>query len=301
MTRKSMGILTFGLALVVFLAGCVAPVPGPAPAAPVVAGEAAATAGPAGEPIRIAIILPSSISEQLAALSAAVLAGFLSALVTIITTGMTSLVIVAFFLLEIRALPEHHPHGRDRGSAHAYQLPAVGQTAVTYFSIRARLNLITGAGVTLICCSWAWITLLVGRGCVLLEFVPYIGLVLAMIPPLCWPWPESGWVQALIVVIGVTLINLLIENVLEPGYTGKRLSLSPTIVFLSGLLLELAAWPGRRAAIHADHGLAVACVQELGKHAVAGEDHRQRGCAAGRGIAATMIKVKRERRQCHAR
>ncbi|HSN78344.1 MAG TPA: AI-2E family transporter, partial [Anaerolineae bacterium] len=36
-----------------------------------------------------------------------------------------------------------------------------------------------------------------------------------------------------IVVIGVTLINLLIENVLEPAYTGKRLSLSPTIVFLS--------------------------------------------------------------------
>ena len=25
----------------------------------------------------------------------------------------------------------------------------------------------------------------------------------------------------------------MIENVLEPGYTGKRLSLSPTIVFLS--------------------------------------------------------------------
>ena len=42
----------------------------------------------------------SGIAEQLAALSAAVLAGFLSALVTIITTGMTSLVIVAFFLLE---------------------------------------------------------------------------------------------------------------------------------------------------------------------------------------------------------
>jgi predicted PurR-regulated permease PerM len=40
-------------------------------------------------------------------------------------------------------------------------------------------------------------------------------------------------VQALIVVIGVTAINLLIENVLEPSYTGKRLSLSPTVVFLS--------------------------------------------------------------------
>ena len=114
------------------------------------------------------------------------------------------------------------------------QLPAVGQTAVTYFSIRARLNLITGAGVTLICLllgvdyPFLW-----GVVAFFLSFVPYIGLVLAMIPPTLLALAESGWVQALIVVIGVTLINLLIENVLEPGYTGKRLSLSPTILFLS--------------------------------------------------------------------
>ena len=229
-----MGILTFGLALVVFLAGCVAPVPGPAPAAPVVAGEAAATAGPAGEPIRIAIILPSSISEQLAALSAAVLAGFLSALVTIITTGMTSLVIVAFFLLESERFLNIIRTGVIKDRPMLSQLPAVGQTAVTYFSIRARLNLITGAGVTLICLllgvdyPFLW-----GVVAFFLSFVPYIGLVIAMIPPTLLALAEFGWVQALIVVIGVTLINLLIENVLEPGYTGKRLSLSPTVVFLS--------------------------------------------------------------------
>ena len=66
-----------------------------------------------------------------------------------------------------------------------------------------------------------------------LSFVPYIGLAIAMIPPTLLALAEFGLVQALIVVIGVTGINLLIENVLEPGYTGKRLSLSPTIVFLS--------------------------------------------------------------------
>lgn len=176
----------------------------------------------------------SSVSEQLAALSAAVLAGFLSALVTIITTGMTSMVIVAFFLLESERFLNIIRTGVIKDRPMLSQLPAVGQTAVAYFSIRARLNLITGVGVTLICLLLGVdYPLLWGVVAFFLSFVPYIGLVIAMIPPTLLALAEFGWVQALIVVIGVTLINLLIENVLEPGYTGKRLSLSPTIVFLS--------------------------------------------------------------------
>lgn len=176
----------------------------------------------------------SSVSELLAGLSAAVLAGFLSALVTIITTAMTSLVIVAFFLLESERFLNIVRTGVIKDRPMLSQLPAVGQTAVAYFSIRARLNLITGAGVTLICLLLGVdYPLLWGVVAFFLSFVPYIGLVIAMIPPTLLALAEFGWVQALIVVIGVTAINLLIENVLEPGYTGKRLSLSPTIVFLS--------------------------------------------------------------------
>ncbi len=176
----------------------------------------------------------SSVSEQLAALSAAVLAGFLSALVAIITTGMTSLVIVAFFLLESDRFLNIVRTGVIKDRPMLSQLPAVGQTAVQYFSIRARLNLITGAGVTLICLLLGVdYPILWGVVAFFLSFVPYIGLVIAMIPPTLLALAEFGWVQALIVVIGVTAINLLIENVLEPSYTGKRLSLSPTVVFLS--------------------------------------------------------------------
>ena len=54
-----------------------------------------------------------------------------------------------------------------------------------------------------------------------------------MIPPALLALAESGWLQALIVVIAITAMNLTVENVLEPGYTGKRLQLSPTVVFLS--------------------------------------------------------------------
>jgi predicted PurR-regulated permease PerM len=173
-------------------------------------------------------------SEQVAALSSAVLAGFLSAIASVLSNGVVSIVIVAFFLLESDRFLGIVRTGVIKDRPMLSQLPAVGQTAVTYFGIRARLNLITGVGVTLICLvlgvdsPFLW-----GVLAFFMSFIPYIGLALAMIPPTFPALAEFGWPQAAIVVIGITAINLLIENVLEPGYTGKRLSLSPTIVFLS--------------------------------------------------------------------
>jgi predicted PurR-regulated permease PerM len=169
-------------------------------------------------------------SDQVAALSAAVLAGFLGEIASALSSGVVSIVIVAFFLLESDRFLNIVRTGVIKDRPMLSQLPAVGQSAVTYFGIRARLNLITGAGVTLICLflgvdyPFLW-----GVLAFFLSFIPFFGLVIAMIPPTLLALAESGWPQAAIVVIGITAINLLIENVLEPGYTGKRLSLSPTV------------------------------------------------------------------------
>ena len=54
-----------------------------------------------------------------------------------------------------------------------------------------------------------------------------------MIPPALLAWAESGPLAALLVVVAIVLMNLTIENVLEPSYTGRKLQLSPAIVFIS--------------------------------------------------------------------
>jgi predicted PurR-regulated permease PerM len=176
----------------------------------------------------------TGVSEQVAALSATVLAGLLGAIATIISNGMVSIVIVAFFLLESDRFLNIARTGVIKDRPMLSELPAVGQTAVAYLGIRARLNLITGTGVTLICLLLGIdYPLLWGVLAFFLSFIPFIGLAIAMIPPALLALAEFGWFQAAIVVIGITAINLLIENVLEPSFTGKRLSLSPTIVFIS--------------------------------------------------------------------
>jgi predicted PurR-regulated permease PerM len=114
------------------------------------------------------------------------------------------------------------------------QLPQLARTAVRYFGIRTRLNFLTGTGVTVICLLLGVdYPLLWGALAFFLSYIPYIGLFTAMIPPTLLALAEFGWLQAVVVVVGITALNLTIENVLEPGYTGQRLQLSPTVVFLS--------------------------------------------------------------------
>ena len=162
------------------------------------------------------------------------MSGLLGAIVNAASNALVSLVIVAFFLLEAQRLLAILRSERVRGLPLLGQAPQVAHTAVQYFSIRTRLNLLTGVGVTVLC-------LLVGVDypvlwgvlAFVLSYIPYIGLFTAMIPPTLLALAESGWLQAAVIVIGITALNLAIENVVEPGYTGKRLQLSPTVVFLS--------------------------------------------------------------------
>jgi predicted PurR-regulated permease PerM len=61
------------------------------------------------------------------------------------------------------------------------------------------------------------------------------GLVLAATSAILLALVEFGVGRAAVVVVAVVFINLIIENVVAPTYTGKTLSLSPAVVFVSFL------------------------------------------------------------------
>lgn len=176
----------------------------------------------------------SEADAQLTALGVSGMSAFLSALVDFASSALISLVIVTFFLFEVDRFMAIIQTERVRNVPFIGEVPEVAQTAVRYFGIRTRLNIITGIGVTLICLLVGVdYALLWGVAAFFLSYIPYIGLLTAMIPPALLALAEYGWPQALLVVVAIVLINLTIENVVEPGYTGKRLKLSPTVVFLS--------------------------------------------------------------------
>jgi predicted PurR-regulated permease PerM len=69
--------------------------------------------------------------------------------------------------------------------------------------------------------------------------VPYVGLVIALIPPTILALAESGIGPAIGIVIGGMILNVVAENVLEPSMTGKALSLSSWLVFV---MFFLTVW-----------------------------------------------------------
>jgi AI-2 transport protein TqsA len=117
------------------------------------------------------------------------------------------------------------------------RLTAVGQNVVLQFGLRAIVNLVTGAGVTVMLFLFGVdLPVLWGILTFFLSFIPYIGLVLAVAPAVVLALAEFGLDRALLVIAGVVVINILAENVLSPLMMGRGLSISPTIVFLSFII-----------------------------------------------------------------
>jgi AI-2 transport protein TqsA len=65
-----------------------------------------------------------------------------------------------------------------------------------------------------------------------LSFIPWIGLPLAVAPAVVLALAEHGVTNAILVIVGVIVINILAENLVSPMLMGRGLSLSPTFLFL---------------------------------------------------------------------
>jgi predicted PurR-regulated permease PerM len=176
----------------------------------------------------------ASVLSQAGDVVASLLGSLLIMIAEAASAMLVSFVVVMFFLLESSRFASILNSKTVQHQPFIGQLPEVARTAMRYFGIRTRLNFITGAGVTVVCLLLGIdYPLLWGMLAFVLSYIPYIGLFTAMVPPTLLALAEHGWLAALTVIVAITAINLTIENVLEPGYTGKRLQLSPTVVFLS--------------------------------------------------------------------
>jgi AI-2 transport protein TqsA len=70
----------------------------------------------------------------------------------------------------------------------------------------------------------------------LLNYVPSIGVVIAVVPPVLLALIQYGWGRALLVVIGYLAVNIVVGNIMEPRIVGRGVGLSTLVVFLSLIL-----------------------------------------------------------------
>src|SRR5215212_433042 len=172
------------------------------------------------------VVEPGALAEALGVVLSGI-AGFLSDLFLILGIMLFLLAEGAAMMDRLRAsVPEDNPQ--------VARLTVFGQNVVRQFGLRAIVNLVTGAGVTvLLLVLGVDFPLLWGILTFFLSFVPYIGLFIALTPAVVLALAEFGLTRAVLVIVGVIVINILAENVLSPMMMGRGLNISPTIVFLS--------------------------------------------------------------------
>ena len=113
--------------------------------------------------------------------------------------------------------------GLGSGNPMFRETPALARAAVTYVLILVRINAFTALSLfVLMVIVGVYDALLWAVGAFLLSFVPYIGLVIALVPPTILAFAASGLPAAAVIVVGGTALNVLAENVLEPTHHRPR-------------------------------------------------------------------------------
>jgi AI-2 transport protein TqsA len=120
------------------------------------------------------------------------------------------------------------------------RLTVVARGVIRQLGLRAITNFVIGTGIALL----FWLLgvdfpLLWGVLAFFLSFVPYIGLPIAAAPGVLLALAEFGVGRAVLVILGVVVINQLAEYGLDPFLLSRGLQLSPAVVFLS---FTLWAW-----------------------------------------------------------
>jgi AI-2 transport protein TqsA len=125
--------------------------------------------------------------------------------------------------------------GEHPGAAAGWERFASGMRS--FFVARAVLGAVMATGAAI------WLAIL-GQDLVLFwaivafffSFVPSVGLILSMVGPALIALVTQGWQTALLVVLGYSAINVVVDYMIQPRMMARELNLSPLVVFVSLLL-----------------------------------------------------------------
>ncbi|MEP6832038.1 MAG: AI-2E family transporter [Gemmatimonas sp.] len=67
----------------------------------------------------------------------------------------------------------------------------------------------------------------------LMNFVPAVGFVFALVPPLLLALVQYGWTTAIVVAVFYSVLNFIVDSVLKPRIMAEGLDLSPLVVIVA--------------------------------------------------------------------
>jgi predicted PurR-regulated permease PerM len=160
--------------------------------------------------------------------------GIFAALSSVLTHAFLILLTVVFILLEAADLPKKLRIVLKNPERSLSTIEKFSQSAKRYMVIKTLISAAVGLVI------WLWLLILGvdypvlwGTLSFLLNFVPNIGAILAALPVVLLALVQLGVGSALLTALGFVVVHIVVGNIIEPKLTGKGLSLSALVVFLS--------------------------------------------------------------------
>jgi AI-2 transport protein TqsA len=180
----------------------------------------------------------SGLSGLLKSVDPSVISGFLTGFITALTDFLSKLVLLFFlFLFTLTGGPLVMKNMREKfGDSHQLTRKTVSflDNLARYFILRTLVNAITGVGIAVTCLlmgipnAFLW-----GLLTFVLSYIPYIGMFIACVPPGLIAFAEGGLAELAIFVVICIIVNGIAEQVVSPIVTGRGLSISPMVIFVS--------------------------------------------------------------------
>ena len=159
--------------------------------------------------------------------------GILASVVNLLVEFGFALVIFFFMISAAIALPTPSRLGMDPSAPVVSRTTALTEDVRKYMTVLTGVNLLVGLGnAVLLWFMGVDFALLWGLLAWFMGYVPSVGFIIALIPPVLLAYAQYGLESALIVLIGYILINGGVQNFIQPKIMGQQLKISPVVVFV---------------------------------------------------------------------
>lgn len=171
--------------------------------------------------------------EQIAQTTSSIVKGMLGNVVNLLVQFGLALAIFFFMISAALSLPVPSRLGLDPNAPVIERVSLLTESIRKYMTVLTGINFLVGAGDTIfLLLLGVDYALLWGLLAWFMGYIPSIGFIIALIPPVLLAYAQYGLQTALFVLVGYILINGCVQNFIQPKLMGQRLKISPVIVFI---------------------------------------------------------------------
>ncbi len=159
--------------------------------------------------------------------------GIIESVVNLLVQFGWALVIFFFMLSAAISMPAPSRLGMDPNAPSIGRISGLTEDVRKYMSILTVINFMVAIGDTIfLMIIGVEYAVLWGLLAWFMGYIPSIGFMIALIPPVLMAYAQFGIDTALIVLGGYILINGGVQNFIQPKIMGKGLRISPVVVFV---------------------------------------------------------------------